>query len=95
MFQQSHRLRLHQLRHHVAEHRSDSVESLIGVADVGETGLVEEDLLDDEDGDCLGELRASLHDAQAEGNDLGGKEEVDDLGVVVLLGEGESVFNTK
>jgi len=40
--------------------------------------------LDDEDGDGLAELRASLHDTEAERDDLRGEEKVDDLGRVVL-----------
>lgn len=42
------------------------------------------DLLDDEGGDGLGELAAGLHDAEGEGDDLRGEEEVDHVGIVHL-----------
>lgn len=85
MLQQSHRLTLHQLIDHIAQHSPDSVEPLVGLADVGEAEVVEKDLLDDKDCDRFGEFGAGLHDSEAEGDDLGGEEEVDDVGVVVLL----------
>lgn len=88
VLQKPHRLTLDQLAHHVAQHRSDRVEPLIGLTDVGQSELVEQDLLDDEDGDRFGQLRARLHDAKAEGDDLGRQEEVDDGGVIVLLESG-------
>ena len=39
--------------------------------------VVKEDLLDDEDGDSLAELRTGLHNAQAKWDDLGSQKEVD------------------
>ena len=48
------------------------------------TGFVEEDLLKDEGGHGFAELRAVLHDAQAERDDLGGEEKVDHLLLVSL-----------
>lgn len=71
VLEQPHSLRLHELVDHVAQYGADGVEPLIGVADVRQAGLVEEDLLHDEDGDRLGELRARLHNAQTERYDLG------------------------
>jgi hypothetical protein len=88
MLEESDSLALHKLVDHVAEDRADSVKPLVRLADVGEAEVVEEDLLNDEDGNCLGELRAGLHDAEAERDDLGGEEEVDDVRVVVLLYKG-------
>jgi hypothetical protein len=87
MLQQPYRLALHQLVYHIAQHSADSVKAFVRLADIGEPEVVEEDLLDDEDGDGFGEFGAGLHDAEAEGDDLGGEEEVDDVGVVVLLEE--------
>lgn len=84
MLQQPGSLLLDQLAHHVAEDGADGVESLIGGADVVQAIVVKKDLLHDEDGDGLAELRARLHDAQTERNDLSGQQEVDDLGRVVL-----------
>ena len=54
-------------------------ESFVGLADVGETGFVEEDLLEDERGDGFGELAARFHDAQTERDDFRGEKERDDL----------------
>lgn len=85
MLQQPHRLTLHQLIHHVAQHRPNGIEPLVRLADVGQSQVVQQDLLNDEDGDGFGEFRASLHDSEAERDDFGGEEEVDDVGVVVLL----------
>lgn len=79
MLQQPGRLLLDQLAHHVAKDGADSVESLIGGADVVQAIVVKQDLLHNEDGDSLTELRARLHDAQTERDDLGGQQEVDDL----------------
>ena len=85
MLEQTNSLSLHQLIDHVAEDSSNSIEPLVGVADVGQASLIEQDLLHDKDGDCLGELGARLHDAQAEGYDLGREEEVDNGVVIILL----------
>jgi hypothetical protein len=56
MFEESDRLRLDKLIDHVAEDGADSEKALIGVTDVREPGLVEEDLLYDKDCYRLGEL---------------------------------------
>jgi hypothetical protein len=77
-------LLLNQLVDHVAENGADCVETLVGLADVCEPNIVQEDLLYDEDGNSLTEFRTSLHDAQAKGNDLGREEEVNDFGRIVL-----------
>lgn len=84
MLQQADRLLLDELRHHVAEHGADGVEALVRVADVGEAHVVEQDLLHDEDRDRLAQLRARLHDAQTQRDDLGREQEVDHLGRIVL-----------
>jgi hypothetical protein len=85
MFEESDRLGLDKLVDHVAEDGTDGEEALVGVTDVGEPGLVKEDLLHNEDRDRLGKFRAGFHDAEAEGDDLGRKEEVYDRVVVILL----------
>ena len=56
MLEQAHRLRLNQLADHVTQHSNYSEESLVGMANVRQTCLVQQDLLDDENGDGLGEL---------------------------------------
>lgn len=81
-------MRLDELLDHVREDRPDGVEPLVRLADVAESYLVEEDLLDDEDGDRFRQLRTRLHDPKAEGDDFGREEEVDDVAVIVLLDEG-------
>lgn len=53
MLEKADGLGLDKLANHVAEHGADGVEALIGVADVGKAGLVQQDLLDDEDSHSL------------------------------------------
>lgn len=84
MFEEPSRLLLYQLSNHVAEDGTHSIEALISGTDIVKTVVIKQDLLDDEDGNRLAELRPGLHDPQAEGNDLGRKEKVDDLGGIVL-----------
>lgn len=46
-------LLLHKLVDHVTEHSSDRVEALICLTDVRKTDIVEQDLLNNENGDSL------------------------------------------
>lgn len=85
VFEQPDGLGFHQLVDHVAENRSNGVETFVRVADICEACLVEKDLLDDEYRDSFRKLGTSFHDAQAQGNDFGREQEVDDSVVVVLL----------
>lgn len=84
MLQQPNGLLIHQLRHHIRQDCAHSVKALICLANVLQAHVVEENLLHDEDGDGLTQLGAGLHDAQAERDDLGREQEVDDFGAVVL-----------
>ena len=84
MLQEPHSLLVNELSDHITENGANSVESLVDLADVLQSHVVEQDLLDDEDSNGLAELRSSLHDTEAERNDLGGEEEVDDFCRVVL-----------
>ena len=84
MFQQANSLLLDELIDHVAENRTDGVETLIGLADIRKANVVKENLLNNEDCNRFAELRASLHDAKAERNDLRGQEEVDHIGGIVF-----------
>ena len=59
-------------------------EPVVGLTDVVQSRLVQEDLLQDEGCHCLGQLRSGLHDPEAEGDDLCGQEEVDHLLFVSL-----------
>lgn len=85
MFQKPDRLCIDERVDHVAQHGSYRIESLVGLADVSETQIVKQDLLDDKDGHRLGQLRASLHDPETKGDNLGREQEVDDIRVVILL----------
>ena len=62
----------------------ERLEPVVGLADVEEARVVQEDLLHDEGGDGLAQLGAVVHDPQAERDDLGGQEEVDHLPLVGL-----------
>lgn len=85
VFEESDRLGFDELVDHVAEDGTDGEKAFVSVTDIGEPGLVEEDLLHDEDRDGLREFRAGFHDAEAEGDDLCRKEKVDHRVVIVLL----------
>lgn len=84
MLEQANRLLLHQLLHHITEDGAYGVEALVRLTDIVEAHVVEENFLDNENGYSLTELTASLHDAQAQRDDLRGKKEVDDIRRVVL-----------
>ena len=85
MLQQPNRLGLHQLVYHVAQHSPHGVEPLVSVADVRQTRLVQQDLLNDEDRNSLGKFGTSFHDPQAERDYFRREEEVNHGRVVVLL----------
>jgi len=84
MLEQTSRLLLHELGDHIAEHRTHGVETLVRSADIIETVVVQQYLLNNKDGNGLRQLRARLHNPQTKGNDLSGQEKVDDLGRVVF-----------
>ena len=84
VLEQPHGLLLHQLSDHVAQHGPHGVESLVGGADVGKTNIIQQYLLYNEDGHRLAQLRARLHNAKAERDDLGSEKEVDDIRGVIL-----------
>lgn len=84
VLQEAGRLLLHKLGNHVGEHSANGIESLVGRADVVESAVVEQNLLNNEDGNGLTQFGSSLHDSEAQGDDFGGQQEVDDLGRVIL-----------
>jgi hypothetical protein len=84
MFEQADCLLFHQLGNHVTKNGAHSIKPLISLTDVGESSVIQQNLLHDEDGHGLAQLRSSLHDAQAERNDLRGQQEVDNLSRVIL-----------
>lgn len=84
MLKKPSRLLLHQLSNHVAKYGTDRIEPFVGSTYIVQPGVVEQNLLHDEDGNGFRQLGACLHDPKAERNDLGRQEEVDNLGRVVL-----------
>jgi hypothetical protein len=56
MLEKPNGLLFHELINHVAQNRSDSIEPLISLADVGKAYIVEQNLLNNEDGNSLAEL---------------------------------------
>ena len=78
---------LAQLDDHLAQDHGHMGEPVVGLADVIQPSLVQQDLLQDEGGHSLAQLRAALHDPQTERDDLRGEEEVDHL-LLVRLHEG-------
>lgn len=85
MLQQPNRLCFHELIHHVAQHSADGIKPFIRMADVRQARLVEEDLLNNEDGNRFGQLRTCFHDTKTKWNDFSREEEVDYCVVVILL----------
>ena len=84
MLQQTHRLLIDQLGNHIGEDGAHGVETLVGLTNVLQAHVIQENLLDDEDGDGLAKLGSGFHDTEAEGYDFGREKEVDDFGTVVL-----------
>lgn len=84
MLQEPHSLLVNELSDHITENGANSVESLVGLADILQSHVIKQDLLNDEDSNGLAKLRSSLHDTEAERNDLSGQEEVDDFCRVIL-----------
>jgi hypothetical protein len=85
VFQQPNRLCLYKLIDHVAQHSTNRIEPFVGVTYVRQAGLIQKNLLDDENGNCFGELGASFHYAQTKWDYLGRKEEMNNSVVVILL----------
>jgi hypothetical protein len=65
MLKKSHCLLVDQLSDHVAENCANGVEALVSLTYVLQAHIVKQYLLDNEDGDSLAKLRASLHDTEA------------------------------
>lgn len=84
MLEQTHGLLLHKLGDHVTKHGAHGIEALVCLTNVCQTGIIQKDLLDNEDGHGLGQLRAGFHDAQTEGDDFGGEQEVNDFRRVIF-----------
>lgn len=56
MLEKTNCLLLHELVDHVAQYSPDCVEALVCLTDVRKADIIEQDLLNDEDGDRLAEL---------------------------------------
>lgn len=85
VLQQPYRLTFDNLRDHVAQHGSHCIEPFVGLADVSQPHVVQQDLLDDKDGDCFGKFGTGFHDSKAKRDDLGGEKEGDHIRIVILL----------
>lgn len=84
MLQEPGRLLFDELVDHVAQDSPNSVESLVGCADVVQTMIVKEYLLHDKNGNSFAQFGTGLHDAQAEWDNFRRKKKVDDIRAVVL-----------
>ena len=84
VFQQPRRLLFNELRNHIAEHCTNCVETLVCSANVIQSMIIQEDLLNDEDSDSLAKFRARLHNSKTEGNNLRCEEEVNDIRRIIL-----------
>lgn len=73
-----------ELVHHVAQNSPNSIEALVGRANVVQSMVIKKDLLHDENGDSLAQFGAGLHDAQAQWDNFCCEEKVDDIRAVVL-----------
>ena len=85
MLKKPYGLSIDELVDHVAQDRPNGVEPFVCMANVSETSFVEEDLLDNEDGNSFGEFRTGFHDAETERNYLGRQKEVNNRRVIILL----------
>lgn len=56
MLQKPDCLRIDQIVHHRTQDGAHGVESLVCLTDVRQAEIIEQDLLNDEDGDCFGEF---------------------------------------
>jgi hypothetical protein len=77
-------LLLDELVDHIAENSTDGIEALIGLADVREANVIQQNLLHDEDSDSLAQLRTGLHDTETQRDDLGCQKEVDHFRRIIL-----------
>lgn len=84
MLQEPGSLLLHELVDHVAQNSPNSIEALVGRADVVQSVVIKKNLLHDKNGNSLAQFGTSLHDAQAQWDNFSGEEKVDDIRAVVL-----------
>ncbi len=89
MFEEASRWFLQLVHHHVVEDCAHCVEALCSLAQVVQSLFVQKDLLDDEGGHCLRKLGPSLHNPQAQGDDLCLQQETNHI-VVIHLNQGSN-----
>lgn len=77
MLEQPYRLGLDEANNHIAEHGPNGVESLVCGTDVAQARVIQQNLLNNEDGHRLGQLASRFHNTETEWNDLSGQEESD------------------
>ena len=70
------------LQNHSSQNHGHVGESIERLTNVVQAAIVGEDLLQDKCGDRFREFAARLHDAQRQGDDLCGQEEIDHFGFV-------------
>lgn len=84
VLKESHRLLIDQLCHHVAQYSAHGIEALVSLANVLQPHVVQQNLLNDENGYSLAELGTGLHDTEAEWDDLGCEQEIDNFTAVIF-----------
>jgi hypothetical protein len=84
MLEQSCCLLFYELRYHIAEDGSNSIKPFIRSTDVVQAMIIEKNLLDNENSDCLAELRASFHYPKTQWNDFSCEKEVDNIRGIVF-----------
>lgn len=62
MLEQSYSLLLDELIDHIAQHCSHGIEALVCLAYILQSEIIEQNLLNDENGNCLAEFATRLHD---------------------------------
>lgn len=79
MLQEPGSLLFNELVDHVAEDSPNSIEALVGCADVVQSMVVKKDLLNDKNGNSFAQFGTGLHDAQAEWDNFCCEEKVNDI----------------
>lgn len=74
----------HELPDHVTQDHANRVKPFVGRTDIGETDIIKQDLLHDEDRDRFAKFGACFHYSKAERDDFGGKEEIDNIGGIIF-----------
>lgn len=79
MLQEPGSLLFDELVNHVAQDSSNSIEALVGSADIVQSMIVKKNLLHDKNGNSLAQFGPRLHYAEAQRDNFGREEKVDDI----------------